>query len=125
MARQAEAQIFEGSLTVLGAVSFTTLAALDPSWMRHQFNKTYGQNGTAAAATQVLHEVRGTNATLRGIRAGSVVACTGNATITVDVKKNGTTILSATIVLDNANTAYISEAGTIPNGTLVAGDVLT
>jgi hypothetical protein len=58
-----------------------------------------------------------------GFKAGSVTACVGAATITVDLKKNGVSVLTATIVLDNANTARVVEAATITTTAAVAGDV--
>jgi hypothetical protein len=44
--------------------------------------------------------------------------------VTVDLRKNGTTVLSAVITLNNANTARVAVAGALSVTTLVAGDVL-
>lgn len=62
--------------------------------------------------------------TIRRIKVGSVVVNVGAATITVDIRKNGTTILTAIVTLDSGNTVYIAEDGTMTSAALVAGDVL-
>lgn len=82
------------------------------------------QSGNATAVTKPIHVAYGAG-TVVAVRVGSVVAATGDSTATIDVKKNGTTILSGAVVLDNANTAYISEAGTISVPSYDAGDVFT
>ncbi len=92
----------------------------------HQRAKTYGQSGTMAAATIPLACVYGATGMVLSVKAGSVALCTGNAKATIDVKKNGTTILTGTFDLDSGNTAYVAEAGTlVASPTLAAGDVLT
>ena len=91
----------------------------------HQYAPTFAQaNTTAASETRVIHVARGPG-TIVGFRAGSIVACAGAATITADLRKNGTTVLSAVITLDNANTARVVENGTLSGTpTVVNGDVL-
>lgn len=84
----------------------------------------YSQTGTAASATIPIGVVYGASGTMVAIKAGSIVACVGAATITVDLKKNGTTMLSSVITLDNANTARIMEAGTLSVTSLTAADFL-
>ena len=130
----------EGDLHITGALTMGELgipdstitnadveadADIDASKLEHSHRGLHTQNGTAVAATEVMHVVYGATGTIKAVKAGSVVAATGNATMTVDVKKNGTTVLSAPIVLDSTNTAYIVEAGMPTVTTLVAGDVLT
>jgi hypothetical protein len=53
-----------------------------------------------------------------------VAIAVGGATVTVDVKKNGATVLSSVITLDSGNTARIMENGTLSGTTLAAGDFL-
>lgn len=105
------------------AVSAT--ADIAATKVRHVHRVTYGQaSGSASAsATQPVHVVHGTTSTLVAFKAGSVTACAGAATITVDLKKNGTSVLSSVITLDNANTARVVEAGTVTTSTGTAGDV--
>lgn len=101
-------------------------AGIDAEKLEHQYCKSYSQpNTTATAETRILHVVHGDTAEVLEFEAGSIVANVGAATVTVDLKKNGTTILSAVITLDNTNTAYVTEAGTISSANLVDGDVLT
>jgi hypothetical protein len=68
--------------------------------------------------------VHGASATINSFKAGSVTACVGAATITVDLKKNGTSVLSAPITLNSSSTAYVVQSGTVTTTSLVAGDVL-
>jgi hypothetical protein len=101
-------------------------AGLATSALKHQYAARLNQPNTAATAeTRAVHEVVGATATALRFAAGSVAIAVGAATVTVDVKKNGTSILSAPITLDNANTAYVAEEGTISTPGAVAGDVYT
>jgi len=85
-----------------------------PSWTQ--------PNTAATTETRTLFVARRAG-TVNEVIAGSIVAAIGDSTVTLDVKKNGTTILSAVITLDNANTARIIESGSISGaGTFVAGD---
>jgi len=95
------------------------------SIVNHQHTITYGQSGTATAVTIPVHVVRGATATIRSFCAGTVVACTGPATVTVDLKINGDSALSAVITLDNGSVAYTPESGTISTSSLNVDDVLT
>ncbi len=100
-------------------------AGIAATKLEHQHRKTFAQsNTTAAAETRVVHVVHGATGEIVAFEAGSIAACTGNATITVDLKKNGTSILDAAIVLDSTNTARVVEAATIDTAGLVDGDVL-
>jgi hypothetical protein len=96
-----------------------------PSAADHQHICELSWSGTAAAATQVIHVVRGATATLRSAGAGCVVANIGNATVTVDIKKNGTTVLTGTIGLSVSESAYDIVAGAISVTDSVAEDVFT
>lgn len=100
-------------------------AGISASKLQHQYQPTWSQpNTTATAETRVLHRVFGATGTVSGFKAATIAACIGDSTITVDLKKNGSSILSAPIVLDNANTARVAEAGTISTPSVVAGDEL-
>lgn len=79
-------------------------------------------NSASTTETRNLF-VANRSGTVNSVKAGSIAAAIGDSTVTIDVKKNGSTILSAVITLDSANTARITEAGTISGaGTFVAGD---
>jgi len=73
--------------------------------------------------TKVIHVARASG-TIQGFRAGAVGPCTGDSTVDVDLTKNGTTVLSAAIQLDNTQAAYVLVEGTIGSPAIVAGDVL-
>ena len=73
-------------------------AGIAASKLQHQHKKTFAQVGTAAAvAGQVLHVATGATGTITALEIGSIAACIGDATITVDMKKNGTSCLNAAI----------------------------
>lgn len=100
-------------------------AKVQASKLQHQHRLTYAQpNTTAVAETKAVYVCYGATGTIKDVRAGSIVACSGNATITVDVKKNGTSIMQSPIVLDSTNQARVAEAGTVATSTLAAGDLL-
>ena len=117
-----------GTLTP-GSIMDADLSAganLDPLKMRHQYAPTYGQPLSAATSeTRVLHVVKGATGSIVAFRAGSVTIAAGAATVTVDLKKNGTTCLQAVITLDSANVAYTLEEAVLTVTALAAGDVLT
>ena len=127
----------EGDLYVTGNIGSATMSVPDSTVvnadvsasaditstkLEMQRSFTYSQNGTAASVTVPIHIVYGATCSLVSIKAGSVAACIGNSTVTVDLKKNGSSVLSAVITLDNANTARVAEAGTITTAGGVAGD---
>jgi hypothetical protein len=102
-------------------------AAIAATKLEHQYIISFAQaNTTAAAETRVVHVARGTTGDILDVRAGSIGVCTGNATITVDVKKNGTSVLTNAITLDSGNAARVPEAGTLDGAQdeLEADDVL-
>jgi hypothetical protein len=84
-------------------------------------------NTTATTETRVLHRIYGATAAVVGFHAGVIGAAVGAATVTVDLKVNGTTILTSVVTVDNTVAAYGSVAATLAAGaaTLVAGNVLT
>jgi hypothetical protein len=90
-----------------------------------RFFPSYSQPNTAATAeTRTLFVARRAG-TLNEVIAGSIAKAVGDSTVTIDVKKNGTTILAAPIVLDNANTARVMELGSVVGGGgFLAGDWL-
>jgi len=98
-------------------------ANLNADKLEQRFFPHWAQpNSAATTETRTLFVARRAG-TVNEVIAGSIVAAIGDSTVTLDVKKNGTTILSAIITLDNANTARITEAGTIDGaGTFVADD---
>lgn len=101
-------------------------AAIAATKLQHEHHRTYAQeSGTAAAdETRVVHVVRGATATLVGVAAGAVGPAIGDATVSVDLKKNGVSMLTAPIELSSSQSAYELVAGAFASGALVQGDVL-
>ena len=100
-------------------------ANVDALKLRRIRNYEAGRVGTAASETIPLGRAKGVG-TVLSVFVGSVAINAGNATVTVDIKKNGTTILSAVVTLDSGNTAYVFEEGTLSGTpTLAIGDFLT
>jgi hypothetical protein len=101
-------------------------AEIDADKVERRITKTYAQNANAASAAdrRVIHVARKPGV-LTEVKAGVVVACLGDSTITVNVKKNGTTVLTAVVVLDNTNTAFAIESGAVSGAAddYVTGDV--
>ena len=92
---------------------------------QHRAHYTTGSTTAAADATQVVHVCRAAG-TLVEFVAGCVDACIGDSTITVDLHKNGVSVLDADITLDSGDADRAIVAGTLdtPIVDLVAGDVL-
>lgn len=87
----------------------------------HRYVRSLSQaHGSAAAAERrIVHRCHGAGSIV-AVRVGVAVACIGDSTITVDVKKNGTTVLSAPVVLDSGNLAYTAEGGALSVTTTAA-----
>lgn len=130
---------FEGDINVLGAVlcqsfsppagsianaAISAAAAIAATKIQKARLIPYGQSGTAASATIPIYVCQGSTATIQSLKAGSIGLNVGAATVTVDLKKNGTTILSAVITLDTGNVARVLESAAFASVALVAGDFL-
>lgn len=98
-------------------------AGIDSSKLDHRFRKHYAISGSAASVTIPLHVARAAGV-INSIEAGSIVVCTSTATVTVDLKKNGTSVLSGgtPITLNSSNTVRVAVSGTITTTTYVDGD---
>lgn len=101
-------------------------AGIEADKLEHQHRAICEQESdtTATAQDHVVHVVKGLTGTIKTVKAGCVVSCVGDATITVDLHKNGTTVLTGAITLTSAQAAYELVAGTIENAAVVADDVL-
>ncbi len=101
-------------------------AAIQASKMAHQHQQMYTQlHGTAATtAREVIHIAKGSTGSIVNFRAGVVVACVGAATISIRLKKNGSNIDTAALVLDSTNAAFAIEAAAgFSSSSYVTGDV--
>lgn len=123
-----------GGITIppgsVGTTSFSSnvAEALVATKQEHQHQKEFAQvhGSNATAERRVIHVVRGATGDLVELEIGNSLAATGDSTVTIDLYKNAASILSATVVLDSANTAYSGkESATFASTALVAGDVLS
>ena len=101
-------------------------AKIDSEKLEHQHRSCYSQGSkiTVECEERVIHVVNGLTGSIEAFTAGVVVACTGTATIDVDLLKNGTSILTAVIAIDSGDAAYTPVAGVIATAGIVVGDVL-
>lgn len=99
-------------------------AGIDATKVIHQHQKGLFQvHGSAATSERKVVHVARAAGTLTEFVAGVVVACIGAATVTVDLRKNGTTVLTGTILIDSTDAAYAINVGTLASTSYVAGDV--
>lgn len=108
----------------LQAAAVNDGAQIEATKLVHQHHREYAQPNTAAtAATVTLHVARHAGQVAELV-AGSIAKAVGDSTVTFDLKKNNVSILSSTLVLDNANTNRVAEAATLNPASIdyVAGD---
>ena len=110
----------------VGNDQIKTGEAVQAEKLEHQHRAGYSQESatTAADESRVFHVVKGATGTLQAFSAGCVVANVGDSTITVDLLKNGVTVLTAPISLSVAEAAYEVAAGVLSGTSVVVGDVL-
>ena len=113
-----------------GAIGNAQVAAganIDAAKLKHAHRANYAQESAtnATAEARVVHVVVGATAVVQAFKAGCVVVAIGSATATVDIKKNGTSILSGgtPITLNSSNTIRVPVSGTVTTTAAVAGDV--
>lgn len=128
---QIAGRLIAGSITYpsgqLGDDAVQAAAGLSASKLQHQHQPcaVLCDHATAAAAKRVqLHRVKGATATVVSFHAVCSVAPSGGDSVTLTLKKNGSTILSASVTLNNTTVAFTAVAGTVSTPDLVAGDVL-
>lgn len=131
--------VFDGDVIVRGelrpagvslpnnSVGNAQVNAADPilaTKLGHQYAAIFAQARGSAAATErrAVHVARGAG-TLADVRASLTQACAGAATITVQVLKNGTNVLTSTLTLDNTTTAFTNVLGVFSATSYAAGDV--
>ena len=120
---QAVEMVLANSSVVNATVS--AAADIDASKLEQHHSKSYPQVGTAATETVVLHVIHGATARVQKVWATNIVNSIGDSTVTVDVKKNGTTVLTGVLTLDVNTGAYGIEKGTISVTAGVVDDVYT
>lgn len=97
-------------------------AAIATSKMLHRFRRSYMVGGTVATVTVPLHFCCGLTGTVLAIAAGLITPNVGAATVTVDLKKNGSSILASVITLNSSSTARSMSTATITSNTVAQND---
>jgi hypothetical protein len=98
-----------------------TGAAIAASKLQHRYRYTLAQNGTAASVTVPVGTLQAV-ASLTSVKAGCIVACQGAATISIDCKKNGVSILTAPLELNSSSSARTLYDATIDDSDGEADD---
>lgn len=110
--------------------SVVSTAAIQAEKLEHRHHKTLGQEATANAAAEerIIHVARGAG-TLEEFTVGLITppdtALASGRSAIVDLKKNGTTILSAPVTLSSTNAFATPVAGAIASAAYVVGDRFT
>lgn len=96
------------------------------SKLEHQHQQLLASSGLAAVAAlrEAIHRVRGSTGTLVAFAAWLRQGCVGDSTVTVDLWKNGASVLTAPLVLNSTHAAFVAVNGTFSVASLAAGDVL-
>lgn len=90
----------------------------------HQYMPVYAQkHGVAVADERMPLHVANGDGTLVAVYVGVVVKPVGDSEVTVDILKNGTTVLTIVFTVDNTITNFIREAASIDDDDVEAGDV--
>jgi len=111
-----------GSLT--NAMVSATAAIAASKLVSYQ-KMIYASYGTLTTRTVVLGIMRGATGLSVGVECSNVTQCAGSSTVTVDIQKDGVTILSSVVTLDSSTGDLGVEAGTITDTALADGEVIT
>lgn len=108
----------------VGNLQYNSADPLSLANQRHQVVVNHGQAHGVAATTErrVKHVARGAGDAV-GVQAGPVAAAAGDSTVTVDVLKNGATVLTGVITINSTHAAYAKVPGVIAAAAYAAGDV--
>lgn len=126
MHRVGEETVYEKTVTFQSPIVVPAAQQFPVAAMRHQHLVPYSQVGTTASETRTIRRVMGTTGLLKKFGVACKVSCIGAATITVDLKLNGTSVLSGgtPITLNSSSVAATPTYGTITTTALAAGDYL-
>ena len=121
---------FVGTVTlpagVFGDAQVSALTPITAPKLEHRFMPRVAQPFGAAATAErkAVHRARAAG-TVAAFWVGGTVANVGAATVTVDLLKNGVSILSAAVVLTSSNAAFATVAASLAAGAAyAAADVL-
>lgn len=108
----------------IGNVDVSASAAIAASKLQRSLRHSVFQDGTAADKTYIAFFCKSA-VTFKHFTVSNLTPNAGSSTVTVDVQKNGVTILSAVVTLDNGDAAYSELEGTITTTTAADGDYIT
>lgn len=117
------ARAFTPPANCITAASIPVGAGIESTKTVHRHRKHYAISGTAASVTIPIHIAKAAGNVL-SLEAGSIAIAVGSATVTINLLKNGSSILSGgtAITLDSSNVARTLEAATISSAAYVDGD---
>ena len=97
-----------------GDAQISTANPITAPKLQHQYDVIYSQlNGVAAASERKVVHVARSAGSVAAFEAGPVTIAAGAATVTLDLRKNGTSILTGVITLTSAHAAYNKVAGAL------------
>lgn len=108
----------------VGDVQMNAGDPIDVDKQFHRYRKTHAQSGNWTTQTVPLHYARA-DGTVEGFSAGSIVAMTaGTSFVEIDLRKNGSSILTAVLTLDEAMAAFVMTDAALDGADVayVAGD---
>lgn len=119
--------VYSTQATITNAMISAT-AAIDATKQQHQYVLTRcltNHGSTPSAVRQTLHTVYGATATLVAMKCG-VVTALASGTVTIDLYKNGSSVLSSALTLNSSTgTAFAeNDVAGFSSASLVAGDNL-
>lgn len=93
---------------------------------QHRPVANFNQLGTAVSDTIPFRTIMGAG-TISAIKVSNLTACAGSSTVTVDIQKDGVSVLSSVITLDLATLDGGTEEGLLDGAqtTVVANEILT
>lgn len=120
-----------GSMAVpanaIGDAEVTAARPISAAKLQQRFQTHASQTKTAGvsvAERRVIRVIVGATGTILSLLAGLQTALVGDATTTINLYKNGSSILTAALVLTSATAAYATAAASVATASLVVGDVL-
>ncbi len=115
----------------LGDANFSSSSPLNDSKVNHRHRMQLSQTGTVVAAKQYFGPIRANSSLIMSVKAAitEAIATGGDRTVTIDAQRSTgggafSSVLTSTLVLNNASTPYVPVQATINSNTLSAGDLL-
>lgn len=105
--------------------AISSSAGIEPSKLKSSVMDEVFIVGTVTTQTIPLGGVKGATRTVKNVRVWNITANTSPSTVTVDIKKNGATILASVITLNAATGNNGVEVAAISDPDGVVGDLYT